>query len=299
MALKLQCRCGQKLSVPESAIGKRGKCPKCGASFVTPAPKAAAVASKPPGESPADLGGDLRDLGGELDDLLDEAINAPPLPTVDNRPLTPTKSSKGEAKQRTSTRAQFTMLANGIKLVFWGTLLVVGSVLLSILSGLAGGLAAAAIMAAAGMVFVGGVLSTIGRVMCLAAPDKVGAKWLIYVAVSCDLAGVATRIAGTFTTLPAFVGPISSALSLGTLAFFVLFLKAVATYIKQERLTEDAVTIFVAVAIAITSLLMAPFTILIFPLLPLVFILLSFGAMIYSVYKYLNLLQHVAESVRP
>ena len=122
---------------------------------------------------------------------------------------------------------------------------------------------------------------------------------MIYVAVACDLAGVAARIAGALITLPLVVGLVSSALSLATTAFFVLFLKAVATYIKEEHLAEDAVAVVIWVAISIVSLLMVPFSVFIFPLLPLVFGLLGIGAMIYSVYKYLNLLQHLAERVRP
>lgn len=39
MSTTLKCRCGQTLSVPESAVGKRGKCPKCAATFLIPAPK--------------------------------------------------------------------------------------------------------------------------------------------------------------------------------------------------------------------------------------------------------------------
>jgi hypothetical protein len=316
MALKFQCRCGQRLSVPETAVGKRGKCSKCGATFVIPAPKAAAVPAAP-ATSPQDGLGDFADLpdlpdlraglmgpGGDLGDLLDDALDAPALPKVE-RNLSPAKPVSGQPTKRVDTRARFTKLANGIKLVFWGTLLSVAAVLIVFFVTLAGafgmavGLVAVAALAAAGMALFGGLLSIVGRVMCLAVPEQVRGKWLIFVAVACDLSGVATRIADAVTTLPAIAGLVANVLSLATSAFFVLFLKAVATYIKEEQLAEDAVAVFIWVAISIVSLLMAPFSVFIFPLLPLVFGLLGIGAMIYSVYKYLNLLQHLAERVRP
>src|SRR3954451_20132616 len=40
MALKFRCVCGRKLSAPESAVGRRGRCPECGDIFVVPSAQA-------------------------------------------------------------------------------------------------------------------------------------------------------------------------------------------------------------------------------------------------------------------
>ena len=69
--IHVQCRCGQRVSVPASAAGRRGKCPKCGsvlalsggsaASPRTPVPQADALDSRPT----IDRGGPTRQGPGQ------------------------------------------------------------------------------------------------------------------------------------------------------------------------------------------------------------------------------------------
>lgn len=50
MAVRVTCPCGQKLSVPDEAIGRPVKCPKCQAVFVVRAGQATEKSASPPAE---------------------------------------------------------------------------------------------------------------------------------------------------------------------------------------------------------------------------------------------------------
>ncbi len=59
MSIKLKCKCGQILKVPDQMAGKTGKCPKCKTAIKIPAPKQRATAKSsgtrptaPPAEDP-------------------------------------------------------------------------------------------------------------------------------------------------------------------------------------------------------------------------------------------------------
>ncbi|MGI9455573.1 MAG: hypothetical protein ACR2NU_03380 [Aeoliella sp.] len=313
MALKLKCPCGKTLSAPESAVGKRGKCPKCGMKFVVPGPKKKApAATSTPAPSPTpepaaevedDFGLDLPDLGGLEDDLggmsglLDEALDEPLKarePVVDSSNPYASPQSAAPAKKQ-STHERMGTLANGIKLVFWGTVLAVVAFLLAVFGGLAALFTGSEVPLVGVLISpflsLGGyVLAVIGRIMCLSVPEKVGAKGLIYACVACDLAAAAIHVGSLVTDISPFIELGAGVLGLATLILFVLFIKAVARFIGQEHLAEDArkVILLVIVCIASIFLIIIPFV-----------AILTIGTLLYGVYKYLNLLQHTAEYVRP
>lgn len=317
MAIKLKCPCGERLSAPESAVGKRGKCSKCGMTFIIPGPKAAtpaastsAAPSKPapkPADDPdfglPDLGEDLSDLGDDFGDLLDDALNEPsPAPSTSETnpfasPTATTAPSPGSSKQRGGvTRVQMNTLANGIKLVFWGTVMVVCA---SVLAALGGLFLPTLALISLGISVVGGLISTVGRIVCLGGPTKAGGKGLLIAAVACDLIAVGISLVAVAGTAIPFADLVTSLLNLATLILFLLFIKSVATSIGQEHLAKDAWTIIILVVIAIVLLIATPLSIFIFPLLPLVTVLGFIGVGLAAVFKYLNLLQYTAEAVRP
>ena len=58
MSIRIVCACGSKLDAPDSFLGKKGKCPKCGAVFLiqpsaAPTPKPAAPTQKSAAATPA------------------------------------------------------------------------------------------------------------------------------------------------------------------------------------------------------------------------------------------------------
>jgi hypothetical protein len=298
MALKLKCRCSEQLSAPESAIGKRGKCSKCGMVFVIPGPKRAVPAAGPPVAARRDdLGLDLPDLGGStglssFGDLLDDALKEPAPATREPAASSAAEKTAASARRRGSSRAQMGVLANGIKLVFWGTLIGMTSIIFSILAAL---MSPALILVAVGVSLLGGVLSTIGRIVCLGAPSQVGGKGLLIGAVACDLASIGIAIAGAFGESELLARAISQVLWLATLILFVLFLRVVATSIGQEHLADSAQSVIVLVVIAIVTII----GMVVVPIFGLIGVFVFLGCTIMAVIKYLSLLQHTAESVRP
>ena len=299
MALKLKCRCGKVLSVPESAIGKKGKCPNCGVSFVIPGRKPA-VHGPPAEESkpePEDHLAGFSDLSSDLDDLLDEPFPAASDTGISAAPA-PSPSEVPKAKKRSSTRQQMGKLANGIKLVFWGTLLTVGAIPIAFILGIIGGVSLAVIPS--GMIIVGSLLATFGRITCLAAPSKAGGKPFLVIAVLCDLASGGISLIGLFAEEPSPIAEaISSLLSFGTMILFLLFLRAVAKSVGEERLAEDVVAVIVYILLTIVLIIMTPISLFIFPLLPLITAIGFMACGLISLVKYLNLLQLMAETVRP
>ncbi|WP_425395685.1 hypothetical protein [Aeoliella sp.] len=337
MALKLKCPCGERLVAPESAIGKRGKCSKCGRSFVIPDPKAAKSSSshgqraaKPKvsakakkeaepdlpdlpdlgsgfpdlGSELPDLGGDLAapgglgsggglgsDIGDELDDFLNEEISNP-----FQSPTTTAKPAAAPSKASGSTRGQRSTLANGIKLVFWGTVV---AFLASVTSSLGGNFVAELAVIGLGVQLIGNLLSTVGRVVCLGGPKNTGGRGLLIGAVICDLGSIALTVLTLVGAIPQEMLIVSALLGLATPILFILYLKAVATWIRQPSLAEDARTIIIAILVSIALLIGAIPAAFITPILSLVMILGFFGTLIYSFFKYLSLLQHTAEAVRP
>lgn len=338
MALKLKCPCGERLVAPESAIGKRGKCSKCGRSFVIPDPKApraktakaatptspsaakaqAAAESKvathaksaepdlddlpeldsgiadPVSELPnlggLDSGGGLSaDMGSELDDFLNEEVTNPFQSPTASATAPPAKSASVTAPDKMNT------LANGIKLVFWGTALIIIAWTTAAIGALLHPFVA---IAGLGLLVLSALLSTVGRVVCLGGPKDIAGRWLLIAAVICDLGNLAL----TVSVIAGVVGPygnlLSPLLGLSTFILFLLFIRAVADSIDQPDLAQDAKAVLVFLACTFVTIIGVPFIAMISSLflIPVVLVLIVMGAIAFS--KYLNVLQFTAEAVR-
>lgn len=306
MALKLKCPCGERLIAPESAAGKRGKCSKCGRKFIIPAPKRQPSTESQPVGSAADstsfglpdLGSEGSGLGDDFGDLLDDALNEPPPSSSTNSgEVNPYASPTAAPRKRTgSTTAQMTTLANGIKLVFWGTVLVVLATLLGFFGGL---LMPLLVIVGAGLTLLGNIMATIGRVVCLWGPKKTGGRGMLIAAVVCELISIVVSLFTVAGASLSFGEGIAALFGLATLILFVLFIQAVANSVGETQLAETARSIVILVVIAIVLLLASPIAMAVFPLFGLATVLGFLGVSLVSVFRYLNLLQYTAEAVRP
>jgi phage FluMu protein Com len=78
-ALKVPCSaCGAVLAAPDTAVGRKGKCPKCGA-LVTIVDDASAEPSLPESEAPTPLPESVRPVPRPTEELPDDAMNAIPV----------------------------------------------------------------------------------------------------------------------------------------------------------------------------------------------------------------------------
>lgn len=298
MALKLKCPCGERLTAPESAAGKRGKCSKCGQTFIIPAPAAVAApkaTSEPrPKKTKRDdddiglLGDDLPDLGGDLSGLLDEALDDPlPAPSTPAEP-TPAPTA-AEPKRSGNWRTKLGGLSLGIKLILGATVLNVIATFVAILAPF---VAAELGILAIGAALLGGILATLGRLVCLTAPKQIKGKGFLIAAIACDLSFLALTFAGE-AMLPRVAAGIAAALlPLATFILFILFVREVGESLGQDALVESGSEVIYAVLIAGFCLVgtLAPILGL-FCLLAFVFFVCA------AVWKYIMLLLFAAECV--
>lgn len=318
MPLKLKCRCGEKLSAPESAAGKKGKCPKCGMKFVIPGGPAVGTAAAAPATTssgaeplttatrrpaaPADpFGLDLPELGtrGQLDDLFDESFDASMAAATTTPEANPFASPQtvAQPKKRGSTRAGMNRVANGIKLVFWGSVMIVGSIFVAMFGGTAAVFVGPELLLVvlAGVYFIqlaGGILSLIGRLLCLAVPPQVGGKGLIVAAVALDAVAFGGGVMAGIGTIEEDVANLIGAIAgFATFILFVLFVRKVALFLKQKHLVDDAKLVLVLLVAIFPGGLAAA-------LIPCLGVVALIGLLIYFMVKYLNLLQHTAEAAR-
>lgn len=263
MALKLKCPCGERLTAPESAAGKRGKCGKCGQRFIIPSPKKATVpaaksvaVAKPSAPAVApDLGDELGDLdagfpdmGGDMSGLLDEALDEPlrsaPVPV---KPKPSAESAEGASKKGGRKRENFKGLLLAIKLVLGGTVVS----LLAIVLGVAAAFAGEGLSLVADIVsFVGVVLSAGGRLLCLTAPKRIGGKGFLIAAVICDALYMALPFVGNSLLSPLALFITAPSLWLGTFVLFILFVREIGDSLQQNSLVEAGSDVIYAVLIA-------------------------------------------------
>ncbi|WP_442483148.1 hypothetical protein [Aeoliella sp. SH292] len=239
----------------------------------------------------SDLGGGLPDLGGDLDDFLAEDS-----PNPFQSPMTMSTPAATPMNRAVNTRGQMNTLANGIKLVFWGTASIVIAWIVTVLGFLLN--TAIIVFAAPIIVLVGIVVATIGRVVCLGGPSKGAGRGLLIASVACDLFNFTSVVLVLAQVLPREVNPISGLLGLATLILFVLFIKSFTRSIGQPQLADDAKAIIVLICATIGFLFATPIAVLVFPLLAIVTGLGIFVTGLWGFFKYLNLLQHTAEAIR-
>jgi Sec-independent protein translocase protein TatA len=154
--------------------------------------------------------------------------------------------------------ADLMTVSKGLKLVYWGLVVVVIAVVLGFLGGLAGVALAAGGGARVLLVVIGiaGVISLVGRALmlvgtffCLSTPPKARtAKSRITLSViftACAVVGSLVSTVDTFANLlPPLLKTIGGGLSqlaqIAGVILFLLFAKALAEFIRRKQLADDA-----------------------------------------------------------
>lgn len=260
MSIQVVCTCGKKLSAPDSAAGKRAKCPACGSPVLVPS-------REPPVDSTPQPEGDLSSFYDEELSKASPATSGPTCPSCGS-PVAKGATKCGTCGEKIASnvrldqpsrkhpRAGHEQTAAGLEKVAIGLLLVLagialitisiilvtfGPILLPQLLGVR--LTASILMAVPYFAIVGGLLGTAGRVLCLLVPRSAGAHAFILGSVGLELAALGIGFADAAAELPAGASSFGSLCSLASLVLFVLFMKRLAAFVGQPDLAEEAQTL--------------------------------------------------------
>lgn len=258
MAIIVNCPCGKRLSAPDSAAGKRVRCPGCQKVLVVPAP------DPPPDERMSAL----------LDGV--EAQQATRCPSC-NEPLAPeavlcvhcgydlrtgehvgqTAPPQRKSKRKKGTKKAWRTVRLGLTLVYVALLTYIGVFLGLILAAVAAltgappGLLAMGLFLGIAALFGGAILQLVGQCLCLAAPPSQGARGFIIAAIACIVGslllgvidGVQRGAAGPMQQQGATtaLSALGFLLGLAGNVLFLLFLRAVALSFRFRELASDVI----------------------------------------------------------
>lgn len=230
-------QCSKKLKVPDSAAGKKVKCPSCGTVLAiaeeSEAPVPAWRRSSPRSTDVQDDFTDLQNTAADYeDDLTSADASYRDYDGPDNPYSAPRARTGGSRKARAKNREGLETVGTGLLIQGWAiaamiialTVLVVATVLkIGVLVALAAIGVFVTIVAAA-------IAMLLGELMCLAAPAESNARSLIIAAVACHAAAFLINLAGQFGLANGFLTIIGGLAGLGYFVLFLLFLKSIAGY---------------------------------------------------------------------
>jgi hypothetical protein len=147
-------------------------------------------------------------------------------------------------------------VAQGLGLIYNGTITIILAVLIGLILTLvasfaAGGGGAIMMMVIMALVLLAAfIMVIVGTLMCLATPEETGAKGLIVASVALYAVGVCLSLVGAFTNseLAQSAGGLAS---LGGNITFLLFLKQLAQFIGAVQLVERAKLLLILLGITI------------------------------------------------
>lgn len=168
--------------------------------------------------------------------------------------------------------ADLMKVSKGLKLVFWGLMVVVIAVVLGVIGVFAAGFLGAAaarqgggaaavgpggpmlvVLVGVGVLgFAGNIVGLVGRFFCLAAPPEAqGAKARITLSVIFEvcalLNGLVMNVDNFARILPPVVKSIASGfgilMQIAAVILFLLFIKALAEFIRRRQLADDAAAV--------------------------------------------------------
>jgi hypothetical protein len=84
------------------------------------------------------------------------------------------------------------------------------------------------------------LLDLVGRLLCLTVPRQTGTRGILIAAVYCQLLGIVLSIAVSMKLAPAWYDSIASTIGLLGHVLFLLFVKALSSFLSEERLVERA-----------------------------------------------------------
>jgi hypothetical protein len=189
----------------------------------------------------------------------------------------------------------------GITFVYVGLLLIVPAIIATVLALLF--MAPLLIIGALILITASSLLSTIGRILCLTAPKKVGAEVLIYLAVAFDIAALLLSYSPMIPGMRDLRG-LSGLLGVVAIVLFVLFLRKLANYINASDLAQRAWEVLMMWAILGALSFVGVFSIFLgavlgpmFAIFGLILVLIAFPVSMVACFRYIQLLSDIRLSL--
>lgn len=261
MPIQVVCSsCQGMFNAPESAAGKRAKCPTCGGAIQIPAPAmAAALDAGLAGKSaspdddfsmPVPGAGALGDerkqcpMCGEM--IAARAIKCRFCNQILDSSMKGMISAHSDATDPGWLRVRngLATLYYCIAIIFITIILIgIGMAVAFAVAGAGGGdppIAAIILLGLGGLVMIGaGIGSFVGQIMCIGVPENSGARGLIIGAVVCTVANVLCSMVGGAADSQAISG-LGSLLSIVGSILFILFIRQSAAYLGDQQLATSA-----------------------------------------------------------
>lgn len=142
-----------------------------------------------------------------------------------------------------------------------------------------------------------GCFAIYGRILCLSAPARTGAKNIITAAVALDVTAMLVTILGFLVAIPVGVAGIGNLLSMIANVLFVIFLKRLAAYCRQRELADAAKNVLqyliTCVVLGIVMIAAAPFI----PFISLIAGIVLFIVALVAFFAYARLLSNMADAL--
>jgi hypothetical protein len=252
--------CQGMFNAPDSAGGKRAKCPTCGGAIQIPAHAVAEVLADGPAPANAYAGDDFSipaPAGGVAGEdrkqcpMCGEIIAAKAIKCrFCNEILDPSMKGMIGATSDASdpgwlrVRSGLATLYYCIVIIFITAILMgIGAVAAFAIAGNAGGdspvLALIFLVLGVVVIIGAGIGSFVGQVFCISVPENSGARAFIIGSIVCTVANVFLSMVGGAADSQAISG-LGSLVSLVGSVLFILFIRQAATYLGDHQLATSA-----------------------------------------------------------
>ncbi len=188
----------------------------------------------------------------------------------------------------------------GITLIYWGIVIL----LLAIISGILVPFIVkdletfVRLMMVLGVVVIlANIITIVGKVMCLGAPQETGAREFIIAAVVADGLSLLISLAGLFQQLPSYAPQVANLLSMAGFVLFMLFLKQVAIFIQRDDLAQAAASVLTLGIILIVTAILTGLLAFVAPVLVLITGLVMLVVGILFVIRYVGLIAKMKDAI--
>lgn len=256
MAITVTCDdCSESHRVKDDAVGKRFKCKGCGKSLKVKAPE--------PDEEFAGL--DEEDYGDDESDE-DEDEYSSKKPAKRSQPTAGRKPAKGKSG-KSSVPLRKTKVPIGVDCVYFGFMLTILLIILSVAVGISlrgDVVKMAPMLVGLGLGVIGaGILTTVGKLLCLTAPPQMSGRGGIFAAVAIDVLTITVTIAKIVSKLPPWVDGAVNLLSVAGFVCFILFLRNLGDFMRERDISEQASGVLkLGIVLVITWVLLLVLTIM-------------------------------------